>query len=162
MINTELERLYAADQEDRTSGMSDAELAERDRERLVWVKENLHTIDFSEIWNCHYAALLLQHSDSEEDVRLAHEYADKAVRMGSSVTRWLYAATYDRLQVMQGNRQKYGTQFIETDSGRKYFPVVGIIGDEELSTFGVESMAGKDFTAQIPRTSRDDSTGSSN
>ncbi|HVZ58478.1 MAG TPA: SEL1-like repeat protein [Patescibacteria group bacterium] len=113
-INRELEKLYFADKEERDKLKDDdieaqEALVQNDIMRLTRAKEILHEIDTTEIWNCQYLALLFQHGDTVKDYEKAHNFAKKAVEMGSNVTKWLYAATLDRLLVAQGKPQKFGT-----------------------------------------------------
>lgn len=123
-INVQLEELYHTDREERLKAKSKAEIAQlvlNTRYRLNKLREILPTLDESEIWNCHYAAYLLQHGEGSADFTLAHDYAKKAVAMGSQVTKWLYAATLDRLLISQGKLQKYGTQY-QLVNGKKFMP----------------------------------------
>lgn len=140
MINTELEKLYYEDKNERESNtiQSEKELTDNTKKRIETLKKMLPAVDTEEIWNCHYIAYLLHHGDSTEDYKLAHYYAKKAVEMGSSVTKWLYAATLDRLLISQGKPQKYGTQFKLIDSKKVYFPTDGTISEEEKIKHGVE------------------------
>lgn len=116
-INIELENLYYEDLEDRVKyddgDLTESELSKRDNIRFETFLQLEPTIDKSDIWNCHYACLLLMHSGVTEPYpyEKAHRYAEKAVDMGSNVTKWLYAASLDRWLVSQGKEQKYGTQY---------------------------------------------------
>lgn len=139
-ISKHLEDLYnqeIQDQKHLNKNIIEAvEFKKRQTERLRSLKNLLHMVDMSEIWNCHYAAYLLHHSDNTEDYRLAHKYADQAVKMGSKVTRWLYAATYDRWLISQGAKQHFGTQFRKTKTGWKRLPTEKHVSDaERLSYF---------------------------
>lgn len=98
-------------------------------------------IDLNEIWNCHYLCLLFMHSWSKdpEDYRQAHEFAKKAISLGSNVTKWLYAASLDRWLVSQGKLQKYGTQY-DPKSGR-IAPYDKSTTDLERKKFGVPPLA---------------------
>jgi len=118
-INPNLEELYDQDAQDRVmndSGeLDDEALEKQDKARLKEARKLLEAgeIALDEIWNCHYLCLLFMHSWSEdpEDFKKAHEFAKKAVGMGSKVTKWLYAASLDRWLISQGKLQKYGTQY---------------------------------------------------
>lgn len=138
-INLKLERLYLEDKADRENEIALEALAQNDAERLHMLKELIKNekIDFNEIWNLHYAALILQHSNNIEDFVLTHYYAKKAVNMGSKVTKWLYAATLDRLLIAQGKKQKLGTQY-KLVGGKKVYPKTdGTISEEERREYGV-------------------------
>jgi hypothetical protein len=119
-IHFKLEQLYLDDKKDRklfeADKMSETQLKAHDIQRSKILEKILPEIDESEIWNCHYACLLLMHSWSNDPkiFKKAHDYAKKAVEMGSTVTKWLYAASLDRWLVSQGKLQKYGTQYDST------------------------------------------------
>jgi TPR repeat protein len=143
MIHLELEKLYLEDKKDRKLDWTDKSILpriqERDKKRLERAYELISSgeIDDSEIWNCHYLALLLQHGDSSDDYKRAHEYAKKAVAMGSNVTKWLYAATLDRYLLSIGKEQKFGTQFGLTGDEPKLMPYDESTTDKERKEFGV-------------------------
>jgi len=134
-IDITLENLYFEDKEQREAAKSADQLHQLNidtQKRISWVKQNLALIDETEIWNCHYLAYLLHHGDIADDYKLAHEYASKAVAMGSRVTKWLFAATLDRWLVSQGKKQKYGTQYQILNGEKVYFPSDGTINIEEM------------------------------
>lgn len=144
-INIELENLYLADKKERER-LKDSDnealkaLEKNDRKRLARVKKILSEIDTNEIWNCHYLALLFQHGETISEYETAHQYAKKAVDMGSKVTKWLYAATLDRWLVAQGKPQKFGTQFRKIDGKVELFPGDGTVNDEERLKYGIASL----------------------
>lgn len=145
-INTTLEDLYFADKEERESidGSNENDLqllATHDKQRLTQLTEILPQVDINEIWNCHYLAYLLQHGETTEDYEKAHFYAKKAVDMGSNVTKWLYAATKDRLLISQGKVQKFGTQFEKVDGQWRHMPVNPNTTDTERAKYGVPPLA---------------------
>lgn len=148
-INLKLESLYLEDKEDRNKFergiISEEILSKNDIKRLKKLKDLLGSskIDLEEIWNLHYCALLLHHSDNIEDVKKAHNLAKKAVEMGSQVTKWLYVATLDRSLVMQGKKQKFGTQFQIVNGKKVFAPTDGTISKEKKMEFGV--LTGYDF-----------------
>ena len=142
-INIELEKLYYEDKKEREEFNDSKEslktLEKHDRLRLQKVKRLLPYVDTAEIWNCHYLAYLLIHGETTEDYQLAHEYAKKAVDMGSSITKWLYAATLDRWLVSQGKPQKFGTQYKILDGKKELFPVDKNTSDQERIEHGITS-----------------------
>jgi len=143
MINLTLEKLYLEDKKDRKlecdKDFNSTEVDKRDGNRLRQVYKLIKSskIDVSEIWNCHYLALLLQHGNSSDDFKLAHKYAKKAVNMGSNVTKWLYAATLDRYLLSIGEKQKFGTQFDLSGDEPKLAPYDDSITDLERADYGV-------------------------
>lgn len=139
-INLQLEDLYIEDKAEREKAESKEEidiLITNTKVRLDKLRVILPTLDESEIWNCHYAAYLLQHGEGSVDFALAHEYAKKAVNMGSRVTKWLYAATLDRLLISQGKLQKYGTQYQIIGGKKVYAPTDGTIDKSIKSEYGI-------------------------
>jgi len=116
-IDLQLEQLYLDDKSDRQlfdeGKVSEQQLRQNDAHRQEALNRILPTLVETEIWNCHYACLLLMHSWSDDPAtyKLAHDYARKAIKLGSNVTKWLYAASLDRWLVSQGKKQKFGTQF---------------------------------------------------
>ncbi len=139
-INLQLEDLYNEDKTERLKADSGEELSllrKNTHNRLKKLREIIPTLDESEIWNCHYVAYLLQHGESIADYKLAHEYAKKAVALGSRVTKWLYAATLDRLLISQGKLQKYGTQYQMINGEKVYAESDGTISESEKIEHGV-------------------------
>jgi hypothetical protein len=144
-INLQLEQLYLDDKSDRKlydeGRISEEVLKQRDLQRQKILKTILPILDESEIWNCHYACLLLMHSWSDDPApyKLAHEYAKKAIKLGSKVTKWLYAASLDRWLVSQGKPQKFGTQYnLKTKKICDYDPTTS---DQERAEYGVPPLS---------------------
>lgn len=139
-INLQLADLYNEDKTERLNAESSEDLSVllvNTRSRLKKLREIIPTLDESEIWNCHYVAYLLQHGESTNDYKLAREYAKKAVALGSRVTKWLYAATLDRLLISQGKLQKYGTQYQMINGEKVYAESDGTISESEKIEHGV-------------------------
>ncbi|MBI1333146.1 MAG: hypothetical protein GC165_09730 [Armatimonadetes bacterium] len=80
-----------------------------------------------------HASLVLQHGSSWEDYALAHELSICSLLLGRQEAAWLCAATYDRMSLSAGYRQRYGTQY-SSDGGGPFkldaFDTTGI-GDAE-------------------------------
>lgn len=140
-INYELYQLYLDDKSDRAKFDDEVidleQLLDNDKKRLNTFYKIQNDIDESEIWNCHYACLVLMHSPDTDskNYELAHSYAKKALEMGSNVTKWLYAASLDRWLVSQGKLQKFGTQY-NTTTG-KILDYDTKTTDEERAKYGV-------------------------
>jgi len=142
-INPTLQKLYDEDIQDRvlwdSEDISEEEIKKNDEARLKKAQELLAKgeIDMGEIWNLHYLCLLHMHSWSKdpEVYKEAHEFAKRAVELGSKVTKWLYAASLDRWLVSQGKLQKFGTQYnLETG---EILPTEQSTTDEERAEYGV-------------------------
>lgn len=144
-INLQLEQLYLDDNNDRKlikeGKMSEQQLKQNDTHRLKVLNTIVPEIDESEIWNCHYACLLFMHSwsDNPATYKKAHEYARKAIKLGSKVTKWLFAASLDRWLVSQGKPQKFGTQF-NTTTG-KICEYDQSTSDQERLEYGVPPLS---------------------
>lgn len=142
-INLELEKMYLDDQEDRShfekDELSGEELVNRDSKRLKILKHMLQNneIDLNEVWNLHYSALILHHSEERADNEMARDFAKNAVDKGSSTSKWLFAATVDRLLIREGKKQKFGTQFQIINGKKVYFPVDGSVSETEKTQFGI-------------------------
>ncbi|MEZ0326634.1 MAG: hypothetical protein ACAH95_12080 [Fimbriimonas sp.] len=67
--------------------------------------------------------LVMQHGDNFDDFRLACELATASVILGHK-DPWLIPATYDRMLLSVGQRQRFGTQFSE--NGLRPLDPVGI------------------------------------
>jgi hypothetical protein len=57
--------------------------------------------------------------------------------MGSRVTKWLYAATLDRLLISHGKLQKFGTQYQIIGGKKVYAPTDKTVTDAEKKEYGV-------------------------
>lgn len=140
-INAELEDLYISDKEDRQKyeqgKLSQIDLQKCYKARMRRIRIILFTLDEKEIWNCHHASYMILNSDNNYDYELAHEYAKKAIQMGSNVNKWLYAATLDRWLVSQGKKQRYGTQFKKVKGKWQLLPVDETVTDIERENYGV-------------------------
>ncbi len=100
----------------------------------------LHTVGkIKTALDYHHAALIMQHGETTEDFRLAHEFAEEAVSMGDGSARWLYAATFDRWLLSSGRAQKYGTQFKEVSKGKWELaePIDPTVTDENRANYNV-------------------------
>lgn len=146
-INLELEKLYQEDKAEREvldmDNKDKVEVIEQSTSKRIEKLKKLISnkeVDLTEIWNLHYLAYLLQHSEDLSDYKLAHKYAAKAVSMGSSVTKWLYAVTLDRSLVAEGKKQKFGTQYKLENGKWVTQPVDESTTDEERKEFGVKPL----------------------
>ena len=65
------------------------------------------------------AALIFQHGDSVDDIRLAYSLAttSRALDPSGKRCKWLSAAAWDRILLRLNKPQWYGTQFTKSQSG---------------------------------------------
>ena len=112
--NPELQRLRDADQADRTDPIDEAKMASMRtndpirRERVMKLIADGVPVTGRDF---HNAALVLQHGQSPEAYRLAHELSIIAVALGDAEAAWLVSRTYDRMLFNMGHRQRFGTQY---------------------------------------------------
>lgn len=95
--NAELRSIKDADQADRTSvgSINWPEVAKRDAQRRDLVLEILKAGGLTTAWDYFNAALVLQHGQATEDIRLAHSLATVAATVDPThpSAKWLMAAS---------------------------------------------------------------------
>ncbi len=142
LVEDELHALFEEDQNvrkailDRRGGWNPTE---EEASRLLRTDEarrdRVHALDAAGAIQTsaskYYAAMILQHSQSGEDYRRAHELAQAAAHDGEGRARWLAAAALDRYLMSRGLPQKYGTQFRTIDGVWVLHEVDPTITDEE-------------------------------
>lgn len=143
--NTELSELYELDQAARQAKNIDWEsLAKEDLERRQKVLEMLSIGEIKSANDYFNAAMIFQHGDSKEDIRIAHSFATLASVLDENLklSHWLKAATWDRLLLRFDEPQWYGTQYIRNESGgiELYLVAPDIISDEERTNWGVPTL----------------------
>ncbi len=151
-MNEELTKIYEADQAIRKNpdGSLKAsfsieegkQIVEQDKIHRQQVRELIDQGVLQEPMDYHHAAMVFQHGASSDDFKLAHELAAKAVEMGSTQSKWLFAATLDRYLLSTDQPQKYGTQFRMADSGEwELGPYDPATTDEERAEYFVPPIA---------------------
>ena len=128
---SDIRRIYVQDQRDRGVSLSDPgepvkppadekphpsldaatqmahDAARREQVRALMASGGLTTAqDF------HDAAFVFQHGDKPDDYLLAHILAVEAIAKGDSNSVWISAATLDRYLQNIGQKQVFGTQFL--------------------------------------------------
>jgi hypothetical protein len=121
--NDQLREIMYADQADRQVAPSpDAwkDIAKRDAARRVKVQAELAAGRVHTSADFYNAALVMQHGDTLEEIRMAHALATIAASIDplDRSARWLKAASWDRLLLRQKKPQWYGTQYIRDASGK--------------------------------------------
>jgi hypothetical protein len=141
--NAELARLYEEDQQDRSGGSGQDGMGTRDADRKKRVLEIVEQGALKESADYFHAAMVLQHGDSPEDYKRAHELCLKAVDLdsGNEDARWLAAASLDRYLMSQGKPQLYGTQTRKVDGKWVLWNVDPSITDEERAKWKVPPLA---------------------
>lgn len=138
-MNTQLKQIYAADIADRNNKIPSEQLNANDKKRLDLVKKILTNSEGLSAQDYHHAALIFHHGEKLEDCKRAHELAIRAVDLGDESARYLAAASLDRSLLMEGQAQKYGTQFKLNDKGEWQLvtPIDPSITDEERTEWNM-------------------------
>lgn len=90
-------------------------LRARDRERRRAAEGALHELRArggASADDLYHAAWLLNHGETPDEARRAHDLAREAASKGHAGARWLTAAAFDRWCMYEGRPQRYGTQFV--------------------------------------------------
>ena len=121
--NERLRVTVQADQADRQSSASSAqwkEISKRDAARRSQVHAELVAGRVRSAVDFYNAALVMQHGDTLEDIRLAHSFASIAAALDplDRSARWLKAASWDRMLMSQKKPQWYGTQYVTDPNGK--------------------------------------------
>lgn len=141
--NVELQRMFDADQEARRSQDLDWEtLDKEDAERRDAVLVLLSAGEIKTGLDYFNAAVIFQHGEAVEDIRLAHSLATISSTLGYSRANWLKAASWDRLMMYFEQPQWYGTQFTVDDAGKwiLYDVEPDVVTDEQRAEWSVPSL----------------------
>ncbi|MFG5410436.1 hypothetical protein ABXN37_23015 [Piscinibacter sakaiensis] len=133
-----------ADRQPGPDGIDWARVAPRDAARRARVLELLREGQVRSEADHLNAALVFQHGETADDLRLAHALAQTArhINPESRAARWLAAASWDRLMMRLGQPQWYATQFVKRDGRWVLYPVnEAVVGDEERIATGARSLA---------------------
>ena len=144
--NPELAAIYQADQAARSKpGEIDwAVLLPEDRQRRERVHELLSAGEVKAAADYYHAAMVFQHGESLDDIRLAHALSTIAMSLAPEEKhyRWLTAASWDRMMTTQLQPQWYGTQFQSDNDGVFLYPVAdGAVSDEDRTAMQVPTLA---------------------
>lgn len=144
--NPELVALYQADQAARSDPAKiDWEvLVPEDRKRRERVIDILRAGAVTTAADYYHAAMVFQHGESLEDIRLAHALSTIAMSLAPDEKqyRWLTAASWDRILATQLQPQWYGTQFQSDDDGMFQYPVAeDAVSDEDRRAMQVPTLA---------------------
>ncbi|MDO9520605.1 MAG: hypothetical protein Q7L19_10375 [Pseudohongiella sp.] len=144
--NDELEQLYRSDQAARQAQpINWEELHVEDAARRERVFSILQAGGIRTATDYFHAAMIFQHGNSPDDIRLAHSFATIAASLDSNLpnANWLKAATWDRLLLNFDQPQWYGTQFVRDGAGKltlyKMHP--DVISDEQRAAWSVPTVS---------------------
>lgn len=144
--NPELAAIYEADQAARArpAEVDWAVLLPEDRKRRHRVMELLQAGEVRDPVDYHHAAMVFQHGETLDDIRLAHALSTIAMSLAPDEKRyrWLTAASWDRIMTTRLQPQWYGTQFQSDDSGFFLYPVAeGAVSDDDRKAMQVPTLA---------------------
>ncbi len=142
--NIKIYKLFSADQADRSGNPNDAdweEISIRDEKRKTELNKILALKPILSGEDYFMITMLHQHGKKISDIKKAKSFAYKSMKMGYEKSKWLYAATTDRMLMYGGEKQKYGTQYKKLKSGRwVLWPVDRKTTDEERAKLNVNKM----------------------
>lgn len=109
-------------------------------------------------------AWILNHGDTAEEARTAHELAKRAAMRGHAAARWLTAATLDRSLMYSGRPQRYGTNIVPDGVGYRLWDVEPGTTDAERAEWDVPPLAemrrrAEDLSSRMPQPPLDDAPG---
>jgi hypothetical protein len=119
ITNAELERMRNEDQAEREDPIDMAKIERMRVNDPIRRERTLQLIATgvpATARDFHDAAVVLQHGQSPDDFRLAHELSIAAVALGDTSAVWLLSLTYDRMLLSMGHRQRLNTQYGGTSS----------------------------------------------
>jgi hypothetical protein len=141
--NPELAQMFAADQAARSGEIDWEVVTVQDAERRTAVLAILASGEVRTALDYYNAAMIFQHGDSTEDIRLAHAFATVSSTLGSSAAaNWLKAASWDRLLQRFEQPQWYGTQYVRDNTNKwVLYPVQpDVVTDEQRAEWSVPSL----------------------
>jgi hypothetical protein len=112
--DAELQKMRDEDQKDREDPIDQAKMARMEADDSVHKMRTLELIEEGAAKtgrDMHNAATVLQHGDTPDDYRLAHELSIAAVTLGDTTAVWLVSRSYDRMLLSMGHRQRLNTQY---------------------------------------------------
>lgn len=143
--STELAALYTADQADRTPGTAPSDwtlVQKNDAAREARVRELLTAGGATTGRDYFHAAMVFQHASEPEGIQLAHELAMIGAGLGNRESRWLAAASYDRLLMYWKRPQRFGTQYRSNEQGQmRLYEVAPGVTDAMRAASDVPSLA---------------------
>lgn len=140
--NAELQRIFDADQGDRTPPIDWNTVSARDEARELRVKALLSAGALRTGADFFHAAMVLQHAPTPNDYLLCHDLCVIAIGKGEERAKWLAAASLDRFLVSIDRPQRFGTQFgaSRPNQPMRLRPVDPSVTDELRRAFNVPSL----------------------
>ena len=147
--NKNILKIFQEDQQDRLKNQSEKTwlswVKKRDykrRQTVLKLLKNKMIITPDDFFR---AAMIFHHGVNRKHIVKAKKLAKKSMLLGNKRAKWLYAATIDRLLVLQGKHQQFGTQYAPKNSpdGKKYYELLPInqnFPDSERIKFNIKPL----------------------
>lgn len=121
----------------------DEDFLERQEERREEVRRLVKAEQLVTAEDFLYAGVILSTSSHPDDLTAAWASGLKAAELGNDLGFRVAAEAIDRVQMVSGAPQRYGTQYYYVDVLQKWrlYPVDEKTSDEERAAMGVEPMA---------------------
>jgi hypothetical protein len=104
----------------------------KELENILATNPVLRGIDFFRV------AAIYEHSNSIAHINKAKKIAQKGMRLGYQPAKWLFAIATDKLLILRGRRQKFGTNIGKTPTGNwQILPCQSHTSDEERKLYNV-------------------------
>ncbi len=143
-MTEEIERLYREDQKHVkrwADHYTDKEFYKINKELQKKVQKLLENNKAKSGRDFFIVAMIFHHGFTQTSSRKAIKYAKKSVELGYKKGKWLIASATDRLLQLQRRLQKFGTQIVETKSGKiKMYKVDSKTTDEERKEYGLPTL----------------------
>jgi hypothetical protein len=152
--NSRLAELRDADQADRSTGRDNIDwsvVSVRDAARRSEVRKLLADGQLRTSTDYLAAALIFQHGDGVDDIRLAHSLATIAHDLNpeSRNATFMVAASWDRLMMRLKRPQWYATQFVKQGERWVLYDIdESVVTDEERKRMGGRTLAEARVLAQ--------------
>ncbi|HVN94528.1 MAG TPA: hypothetical protein VMT38_12575 [Terracidiphilus sp.] len=115
-VPTNIHQLFVDDQAERNvRGFTPkyaSDVRSRDAVRRAEARKLLAAGELKSAQDFHDAAFIFQHGSDPDDYLLAHILAIDAIVKGDASSRWIAAATLDRYLQAIGQKQVFGTQYL--------------------------------------------------
>ncbi|MCB9335477.1 MAG: tetratricopeptide repeat protein [Flavobacteriales bacterium] len=142
--NSELKQMYNDDQNSRQVEQIDWKfLTKEDSIRRNRVHEMLESNQIVTGKDFYRAAMIYQHGKDSNDYRMAIKLIKTALKLDTTISPWLLAATIDRELMSRKEPQIYGTQyFIGSDGVWKLYKIDSLmVNDNERKKYKVPSLS---------------------
>ena len=141
--NAELRKMYQEDQNDRkTDNINWSIVSKKDRDRESRVYQLLDSNKVITANDYYNAAMLFQHGKDSVAYGMAVELMRSALKLDSTINKWLLAAATDRELMSRKEPQIYGTQYriLEDQSMILYKIDTTKVTDKERIKYGVRTL----------------------